>query len=289
MLYLSKRINAQDLIIVYLSSKLKKGYCPYFGRQELNNFLTYFGSRKSIYGLNMNYEDLINSTINKHTKRTIDNNAHIELDEYNILKPNYAFSNYDVKATEINSLNDIERNEIDKLIDDFLIPYPKRKIIVPNTIEKENKESASIFSALLVEFIWNCYTEKYINRGLWPKQCTDIDKYLIKNDVAYLLEIPSIREEIILFYNSFARRLSGLIQREENLKVSSNSKKLLAYSNYLCLTKGYESLFKNTAGKYFELGIEDNNNEIDNSSIVNTEKAKKLVKILDSAKNYIDN
>lgn len=289
MLYVSKRINIEDLIIVYLSSKLKKRYYPYFGKQELSNFLTYFSSRKSIYGLNMNYEYLIKRTIDKHTKRTMDRKPHIELDTYNMLKPTYEFSNYDVKATEINNLSDNEKDEIEKLIDDFLIPYPKRKIIIPNTIEKENIDRSCIFSALVVEFIWNCYTEKYINRGLWPKQCRDIDKYLIKNDVASLLEIPSIREDIILFYNSFARRLSGLIQREENLKVASNSKKLLAYSNYLCLIKGYERLFENTAGKYFELGIEDNNNEIDNNSIVNTEKAKKLVKILDNAKNYIDN
>lgn len=286
MLYKNSKINVEDIILIYLVAKLQKGYCPYFGKQELFNFLTYIDSKKEIHGLKMNFNYLMNKTIYKHIGKTIDERTHIEIDKYNMVRPTYDFTIYDMCFIEIKKDDLVD---INKLIDDFLIPYPKRKIIIPNVITSENINRANMLSALTVEFIWNSYIDEFINLGLWPRHCTDINQYLIENDLASLLELPSIKDELLSFYSIFSRRLSGLIQREENVKVSGNSRDLLAYSNYMCLTKTFENLLSYTNHKYFELSVIDkNNHKIKNDNIVDIDKAKKLVKVLDNTKNNID-
>lgn len=287
MLYKNSRINVEDLILIYLSAKLQNGYCPFFGKQELFNFLTYIDSKKEIHGLKMNFNYLMNKTIYKHIGKTIDERSHIEIDKYNMVRPTYDFTIYDMCFIDIKKEDLID---INKLINDFLIPYPKRKIIVSNEVTNENIECANMLSALTVEFIWNSYIDEFIDLGLWPKHCTDINKYLIEYDLAELLELPSIRSELLSFYDLFSRRLSGLIQREGNVKVSGNSRNLLAYSNYMCLTKSFENLLSYINNKYFELGIYDKNNyKIKGDNVVDREKARKLVKMLAKVKNYVDN
>ena len=121
----------------------------------------------------------------------------------------------------------------------------------------------------------------------------------MKQDFALLIDLPSIREDIIKFYSVFAYKIALLIEIEKKLEFSSSTDNLLAYSNYRYCTLGFDRLMNYCDDKRIEIFVNlySNLKEIypsliskehgrynTSNNITNDEKAKQLVKVLN---NYI--
>ena len=67
-------------------------------------------------------------------------------------------------------------------------------------------------------------------------------------DLAKMMEMKSIKKEIVELYNSFSKKVSILYHQDQSLKISSYRNQYLARANYELLSQGYEKWVNNTFG-----------------------------------------
>ena len=60
-------------------------------------------------------------------------------------------------------------------------------------------------------------------------------------DLASMIELPSIKDQTIEFYNIISKRIATLYQHDKTLKIMNYSYMGLPYSNFLAIMKGYEN------------------------------------------------
>lgn len=281
---LRRKLNSDDLILMYLAMKIINGYENIITEDELIEFLTYFNNRKELFDYNINYNNLIEHLLSKK-KRLWGNESKIQFKDNKIFAT-YDFANKDIKETEIACLSDNEIYEIKNIISLYLNKLDKRKINFNINVDDNIKKTSDEFSGLMCKTIWNSYVNRYINVGKWPVQCQDINKYLLDTDLAIIINLPSIKRELILFYFEFSKRLSILIASNNNLILSNDSNYFLSYSNYLLCTSGFNELLNYVKNKKIKLELKDKREDelINNNSIINNlvtdNELKKLVKNL---------
>ena len=91
-------------------------------------------------------------------------------------------------------------------------------------VEKDNLLIGKYIAAEFVGNIWDSYIRDHIENNEWPKQCKDINTFLIKTDLAEIIGVESIRDRLLNFYNVISRRVAVLYQRDKNLQISSSGK-----------------------------------------------------------------
>ena len=124
-----------------------------------------------------------------------------------------------------------ETFKIRSIIGEWLSDYPKRTI-------DENIEVDSFFlimgkylTAEIISIIWKSYIEENIKQNRWPGQCRDIDKYLLEIDLAEIIELKSIKKELLDMYETVSKRIAILFKEDNKLKISSSKGSYLAHSN----------------------------------------------------------
>lgn len=140
--------------------------------------------------------------------------------------------------------------EIRNLIGEYLSEQPKREIDDTIEIDETALMVGKYLTAEIVKNIWNSHISKQIERHKWPEQCRDINKYLLKMDLAEIIGLKSMRKELLDFYRVISRRIAILYQQDKDLKISNSGGGYLARSNYELLISGYQNIFSIAFGEY---------------------------------------
>jgi len=275
MVNLEHKLTVDDLIVEYMMYKVENGYEPSFTTGEFIKFLLYFESKMTVYDTLYDGEKLFNRFFERKNEqdwsRTVnwntlekEKNPHMDMiysseDTSYLIKANYRLSDADKSIINTYFMdNGMSRFEhfkgetfkIRSIIGEWLSDYPKRTI-------DENIEVDSFFlimgkylTAEIINIIWKSYIEENIKQNRWPGQCRDIDKYLLEIDLAEIIELKSIKKELLDMYETVSKRIAILFKEDNKLKISSSKGSYLAHSNYKLLINGFEHLFKMAFGQY---------------------------------------
>ena len=327
MINLEHRLTIDDLIVEYMMYKVKNGYEPYFYISEFMDFLNFFKSKMEVLDTLDDGEKLFkrfferkiesdwSTTIDWHTnKRKAEPHMDMEYSDKNkdfIIKPNYRFSDYDRSVITTYFMDGGRTDdykgkkwEIRNTIGKYLSLKPKRIIDETIKVEGNDIEIGKYISAEIFEQIWDSYVESKIKYDEWPRQCRDINKYLFDIDLASIIKVDSIKNELIDLYDAFSKRIAILYNQDKKLKVCSYTNGYLARSNYELLVNGYEKTIGIAFGPYqksleFDLenftfkeshempGVYDWDDDPDievNTSSIGNDKVKKLVKNIEILK-----
>ena len=252
MINLRDELTVNDLIIEYMMYKIQNGFNPNFTTKEFIDFLIFFKERIDIHIKATNSEKLFKDFFDKKYQSS---NPHMDM-EYNndiddyIIKANYNFSDFDKSISNTYFMNDQKVWKIRSTIQEYVKNQTKR--VLDENIKPSEKELliGKYISAEIFEQIWNSYVNNKINDKKWPTQCTDINKYLFDIDLAKIIEVDSIKDELIELYNVLSKRISILYNLDKKLKVNSYENSYLAYSNYRLLIQENEKLMNIAFGAY---------------------------------------
>lgn len=274
MVNLEHNLTVDDLIVEYMMYKVNSGYEPHFLASEFINFLYFFESKMPVQDSLYNGEKLFQRFFERKVENdwsTTDYNTnekqlipHMDMmysedDGDYIIKANYRLSGYDKSVINtyfmdngMSKFDDFKGTaaKIRSIIGEYLLDKPKRKIDETINIDDYSLMIGKYVTAEIIRNIWNSYTNEQIKHHKWPEQCKDIDKYLFGIDLASLIELKSIKKELLDFYKVISRRISILYQQDNNLKISNCSGGYLARANYELLVSGYQEIFGIAFGKY---------------------------------------
>ena len=285
-------LTIDDLIVEYMIFKVKNGYEPQFLASEFIEFLHFFESKMPVQDILYESEQLFQRFFERKAEHDWHRwnpkemfLPHMEMmyskddDDY-IIKANYRFSDYDLGCLNTYYMSDGKLGkgktaEIRKLIGEFLSGQPKRKI--DETIEVD--ENALIvgkhIAAKIVNVIWNKYVSDLINFNQWPMQCKDIEKYLFNIDLAEIIGLKSIKNELLDFYRVISKRIAVLYQQDKNLEISSRSN---GYSLYIDLKT---STFKESYEAPGIYNMWDSHEFIITTTRIGNDDVQQLVRTLD--------
>lgn len=271
MVNLEHNLTVDDLIVEYMMYKVNNGYEPQFLTSEFIRFLYFFESKMPVQDLLYDSEKLFqrfferkaesdwSSIINWNTKEKqiiphMDMVYIKEEDDY-IIKANYRLGEYDRSVINTyfmpgGTWGEGKTAEIRNLIGEYLSEQPRRKIDDTIEIDETSLMIGKCLTAKIVENIWNSHISKQVEYHEWPEQCKDIDKYLLKTDLAEIIGCKSMRKELLDFYKVISKRIAILYQQDRNLKISNCCGGYLARANYELLINGYQNIFGIAFGKY---------------------------------------
>lgn len=303
MININGNLTVDDLIIEYIDYKIKNGYNPYFSTSEFITFLYYFENNMKVVDTLYDNEILFKRFFDR--KRISDWNIkkdritgetiyepHLIL-ENDIIKATYDFGNYDKSIITTYFMSEEKQNKIKKIIKEYLEDFPLREIDKNTEIKEDNLMLGKYVSALIINSIWSGYITYYTKYNEWPIQCKDIEKYLFETDLAKLINIESIKKELILFYKEIAERIAIMYQNDKNLEISNYLCYYLANANFKLITKDFEHLIKYCSINTFKIKINEikenelynYNKECDIHNDKNNTKVKKLVRNLENEYN----
>lgn len=256
-----KNLSMTELIYQYMYFKIKLGYENYVTRKEFTDFLIYYKDHRRVEEVNIS---VLKSKTIDILGDFIESEKHKWVDKKGESYPHFILKDDTLTATNLFSEDDFElHKEYHKLnkqmINDFLIISKKRELDA-SCIKEESAEKARYINCFLVELIWKGYINKLKSEGKWPIQCNDINKYLLQDfDLATIINIPSIKEDILEFMKITNKRLKYLISTDPELRISNDTDSILAAMNYEFLIQEnkdlYKSLFKYVDNRAFEIDL----------------------------------
>lgn len=266
MVNLEHKLTVDDLIVEYMICKIENGYEPEFTTAEFITFLDFFESKLKVEDSLYLNEKLFNRFFerkNEHDWSTTKNwstiqkevNPHMEMiysekEHDYIIKANYRLSCFDRSIINTYFMNKKEVQKIRNIIREWLSNYPKRELNENREVENIYSIMGKYLSAEIIDIIWKDYVKDKIKTGNWPKQCTDIDIYLLEVDLAEIIGLKSIKKELLKLYEVLSKRIAILFNEDSKLKISSYDNAYMSYANYKLLINGYEDLFKMSFGPY---------------------------------------
>lgn len=275
MINLEHKLTVDDLIVEYMMYKVKNGYEPSFTTGEFINFLLYFETKMPVFDTLYDGEELFKRFMERKCKSdwSITKNyvtlekeeiPHMDLvyseeDSAYVLKANYRLSDFDKSVINTyfmdNKMSQFDHydgtaRKIRNIIGEWLKDFPKKEIDDKAEIEDVYLIMGKYLAAEIIDKIWKGYISDYIKSGNWPKQCKDMEKYLLDVDLAEVIGLKSIKAELLELYEVISKRIALMYVEDSNLRISSSEGTYLANANYKRLTKGYENLFKMAFGPY---------------------------------------
>lgn len=243
----SNKLTVDDLIVEYMMCKIKNGYDPKMYYFEFANFLCRFETNREVYDILYDSRLLFERFIDRKSEVDWNGENHMDLlydkakDDYYLIA-NYNLSNYDRSVLNTRFMKFIDRDFIRDSISEYLSDFPMR-VIEDEKISNDELLIGKLISANIIDCIWNSYISSLIDKNMWPRQCRDINKYLLGVDLSEIIGIPSIKEEIIDLYDDLAIKIGNLYHEDKELKISTARNSYLAYSNYRLLRDGNEKFF----------------------------------------------
>lgn len=243
-------ITADSLIIEYMITKIKNGASPNFTISEFMDFLNFFEKRMKVEDTIKDGKALMERFLERECEKNwnqLDDitgeklyTPHLDFNgELERMDANYRFRCADTCFVESRE-NDKEVKKVRQIIEEYVNRLPKREIAISESLSENDLLMGNLICAHMILFIWSDYVAEYTWRKNWPQQCRDIYKYLFDVDLASIIEVPSIKEKTIEFYNIVSRRIASLYQNDKKLQLSNCSRILLPYSNYLCIMQDYK-------------------------------------------------
>lgn len=264
MVNLEHKLTVDDLIVEYMMYKTNNGYEPSFSTSEFINFLYFFESKMKVEDALYENEKLFKRFFERKNESDWSNESHMNMieDEISndyIIQANYKLSNYDRSVINtyfmdggMGEYTDFKGQvfEIRKIIEEYLADVPKRKIDNIIDIDENDLLMGKYVAAQIIQNIWESHIDKLIENQEWPRQCKDINKYLLETDLSTIINLKSIKKELLELYNAISKRIAIMYHQDRNLQISSFGGSYLAMANYKLLIKGYENLFSIAFGKY---------------------------------------
>lgn len=315
MVNLEHKLTVDDLIVEYMMYKTNNGYEPSFSTSEFINFLYFFESKMKVEDALYENEKLFKRFFERKNESDWSNESHMNMieDEISndyIIQANYRLGDYDRSVINtyfmdggMGEYTDFKGQvfEIRKIIEEYLADVSKRKIDNIIDIDENDLLMGKYVAAQIIQNIWESHIDKLIENQEWPRQCKDINKYLLETDLSTIINLKSIKKELLELYNAISKRIAIMYHQDRNLQISSAQGDYLANSNYKLLIQGYEELFRIAFDKYnkslnidlstFTLreshtldGVYDWDDEPDvetTTTLINDNKVKKLAGSLD--------
>lgn len=301
-------VSVDDLIVEYMILKVQLGYKSSYTIDEFKLFIDYFSQFVDVYDVISDFDKLFDRFFERkkndwmitsgiyHSNMNQIYMPHIEK-QADILVATNKLSDYDHSILNIRYMSKQEQDYIRNIIIDFLNKYCKVNMIITknNFVTTNEKNMGDIIASLFVNSIWNEYVKKRISSHEWPSQCTDIKEYLLNIDLAKIIQLPSIKESIISFYDESSIRIANLLHNDSRLEISNYANPYLPYSNYINITYGYNYLFDMCNNCFYGVSVPGNEfiincdkyNKYSNSNITRLDDLnnKKLVRNLNKIRN----
>lgn len=264
MVNLEHKLTVDDLIVEYMMYKTNNGYEPSFSTSEFINFLYFFESKMKVEDALYENEKLFKRFFERKNESDWSNESHMNMieDEISndyIIQVNYRLGDYDRSVINtyfmdggMGEYTDFKGQvfEIRKIIEEYLADVPKRKIDNIIDIDENDLLMGKYVAAQIIQNIWESHIDKLIENQEWPRQCKDINKYLLETDLSTIINLKSIKKELLELYNAISKRIAIMYHQDRNLQISSFGGSYLAMANYKLLIEGYENLFSIAFGKY---------------------------------------
>lgn len=264
MVNLEHKLTVDDLIVEYMMYKTNNGYEPSFSTSEFINFLYFFESKMKVEDALYENEKLFKRFFERKTESDWSNESHMNMieDEISndyIIQANYRLGDYDRSVINtyfmdggMGEYTDFKGQvfEIRKIIEEYLADVSKRKIDNIIDIDENDLLMGKYVAAQIIQNIWESHIDKLIENQEWPRQCKDINKYLLETDLSTIINLKSIKKELLELYNAISKRIAIMYHQDRNLQISSFGGSYLAMANYKLLIEGYENLFSIAFGKY---------------------------------------
>lgn len=275
MVNLEHKLTVDDLIVEYMMCKVKKGYEPSFLTSEFMSFLYFFESKMPVEDVLYENEVLFKRFFKRKAEsdwsRTVSwitkekeivphmDMVYSEKDSDYLIKANYKLSEYDRSVINtyfmdngMGKYDDFKGQtfKIRKIISEYLKEQSKRELDESVKIDNEDLIVGQYIAADIINNIWESHIENWIENHEWPRQCNDINKYLLEMDLAKIIGLKSIKTKLTEIYNVFSKRIAILYHEDKNLRISSNSSSYLSTANYGLLIKGYEKMMSTTFCSY---------------------------------------
>lgn len=320
MVNLEHKLTVDDLIVEYMIYKVENGYEPSFTSSEFISFLYFFENKMPVEDTLYENKKLFERFFKRKGESDWNNSIlkanqviphmdmiYLEKEDDYLIKANYRLSAYDksVINTYFMEGHDNPRGkatQIRSIIGEYLLTEEKRNLDLEAEITEKEMLMGKYIAAHIIMNIW----EKYINdlsfAYKWPKQCDDINKYLLDTDLATIIGVVSIKETLLEIYNIFSKRAAILYSQDKNLRISTYKNQYLARANYETLIQGYEKIMNHTFGidkKSLDIDVtlatyresnyiglvydwDDEPIEVTRNEKIKSSKIKKMIKNLDN-------
>ena len=271
MVNLEHKLTVDDLIVEYMMYKVKNGYEPSFLTSEFISFLYFFESKMpvvdSIYENDKLFTRFFERKAESDWSRTVNritkekeivphmDMVYSEKDNDYLIRANYKLSDFDRSVINTYFMpggqwGEGKPKEIRNIIGEYLSNQQKRQLDESVEIDNNDLIIGQYVSAEIVVNIWESYIKKMIENHRWPRQCSDINKYLFQTDLAEIIGVDSIKNNLIELFNEFSKRIAILYHQDKNLRISTHTNVYLARANYDLLIQGYEKIMGTTFGQY---------------------------------------
>lgn len=265
MVNLEHKLTVDDLIVEYMMSKIKNGYNPSFTVSEFIDFLHFFEGKMKVEDSIYDGKQLFERFFERKNENDWFGEPHLDMsyvqeDNDYIIKANKRFSIYD--SSVINTyFMDNGRGKFDDykgqvyqircLINDYLSNNQNKRELKDFIEVSDNELLIGKYAASeIINNIWESYVDDLIKNNRWPRQCKDINKYLFEIDLANIIEVKSIKNELLELYRVLSKRIAIMYHDDNKLKISMCSGDFLSVANYELLINGYEDIMSIAFGKY---------------------------------------
>ena len=265
MVNLQHNLTVDDLIVEYMIYKVNHGYEPQYLANEFMDFLKYFQTKMEVLDVLEDKALLFKRFMERKTQldwNPTDPHMNIsysnEDNDYK-MAANYRLSCYDTSVINtyfmdegMSQFADYKGTayKIRNIIGEYLESQPKRKIDETADITDSSLMVGKYFAAGIIDIIWTSHIKDLIEKHEWPEQCKDINKYLFELDLAEIIGLKSVKQELLNFYKDISKRIAILYQQDNNLKISNCGGSYLAMANYKLLSNGFEEIFGKVFGPY---------------------------------------
>lgn len=253
------KLTVDDVIVEYMMYKIKNGYEPKFFASDFIEFLKTLTGKIEVENLTYEKNKLFTQFFERKLEKNWRSGPHMimksieEKDDF-IIEANYKFSIYDESIINTYFMKYGGEKEIvtelRKAIGKFLSNEPKRKIDTTIEIDKNAEFIGKYTAAEIISNIWKSYIESKIENHQWPRQCRDINIYLLETDLAVIIGLPSMKKTLLELYRILAKRIAILYVQDKNLQISSFENVFLERSNYELLIEGYEDIIGIAFGQF---------------------------------------
>lgn len=271
MVNLEHKLTVDDLIVEYMVYKVKNGYEPSFLTSEFISFLYFFESKMpvedSLYENDKLFQRFFERKSERDWSRTVSWSTdkkeivpHMEMvysdkDNDYLIKANYKLSDYDISVINTYFMpggqwGQGKTKEIRNIISEYLSAQPKRAIDENAKVDDNDLIVGKYITAEIIANIWESHIKVLVENQEWPRQCSDINKYLFKIDLAKIIGVKSMKSKLIELYNVLSKRIAILYHQDKKLRISTHSNVYLARANYELLIQGYEKIMDTTFGVY---------------------------------------
>ena len=273
MVNLEHKLTVDDLIVEYAMYKVKNGYQPNFTISEFIDFLEFFEKRikvsDAVYDGEVLFERFFEhkgesdwATTNLNGEKESRPHMNMEYDinkEEFVIKVNYRFSDYDKSVINTYFMDngmskyddyDGTAKNIRSIIGEYLKETPRRTLDESTELTEDEIQIGKCTAIQIINYIWKSFVEDNVSKHRWPKQCEYIDKYLFEMDLAEVIGVKSIRNDLINLYKTLSTRIAIMYHEDKALQVSIYSNTYLARANYDLLVNGFEDIIGIAFGPY---------------------------------------